>query len=867
MTSDLTASAVPIEAAPDPFRLVFEARAGRSRDRAARRGDHLSSTRPCAGCSAGRATTSPSAPSSKLPTRITSCRVRIRLRSLESGEFETFVRETRFVHPDGTVVEARFHVGRGPQPGRLDRVPRRPRRGHHRRAPDAEAALASSEDRFRAASEASLDSLVDDGCGPRRRPARSSTSSSRSRTRTPPRCSASPWPTSSASDVTRHFPERVRGGAARRSTSRVVETGEPVALEYRADHPRVHAELDPGADRQGRRRRRDDLERHHRAEARRARPARERGAIRGAAPARSRRRLHHRCRRVRPLRQPGRRAGPRVHDRGVPGDPPVRPPPPGRSRHLARSVAGPRDQVAGALHLRGPCHAPRRRVPLDGGELPRPAGRSPDRGIRRPLPRCERSASTPSRHCSTRRCTTGSPASRTVRCSRPPRVTPSTAVERRESGVAVLFLDIDHFKAVNDTLGHAVGDALLREVAERLRATVRPADTVARLGGDEFVICCEEIARLTRSPDHGRPRSRCVRGAVPPQRPRDHGRDQHRHRARRPRTPKAPRPSFATPTPRCTWPRPAVATEPCSTTKRCADACSTTSTPKPVSATPSHAATLVVHWQPCFDLATNQVDRARGPRPLAARGARTAAPRRVPRRGRARRARCPTRWLRARSGMRASSHEWDRAGIAPPDPLAQSQREPAHAGPAPSTGSAPLLRRASPRAAAARVRRRANRRSPRSTAPAGPAPSSPALRELGCAIAIDDFGTGHASPLAVRRYGITHVKLDRSLVQTTADDDPMLPALMSLAEHARRHRDRGRSRDRGPARTDSAGRMRRRDGQLPGRRRRRGRRSLRCSGPAVGLADERSDAPTAVEPLSAAQQSSLRRSRGSITSS
>jgi EAL domain-containing protein (putative c-di-GMP-specific phosphodiesterase class I) len=56
-----------------------------------------------------------------------------------------------------------------------------------------------------------------------------------------------------------------------------------------------------------------------------------------------------------------------------------------------------------------------------------------------------------------------------------------------------------------------------------------------------------------------------------------------------------------------------------------------------------------------------------------------------------------------------------------------------------------------------------------------------ALRELGCPMALDDFGTGHASPLAVRRYGITHVKLDRSIVQTSADDDPMVPALLSLA--------------------------------------------------------------------------------------
>ena len=63
-----------------------------------------------------------------------------------------------------------------------------------------------------------------------------------------------------------------------------------------------------------------------------------------------------------------------------------------------------------------------------------------------------------------------------------------------EATVAVLFIDIDDFKGVNDTLGHARGDRLLALMAERLRAVVRPADTVARLGGDEFGLVLEEMA-------------------------------------------------------------------------------------------------------------------------------------------------------------------------------------------------------------------------------------------------------------------------------------------------------------------------------------------------------------------------------------
>jgi len=66
--------------------------------------------------------------------------------------------------------------------------------------------------------------------------------------------------------------------------------------------------------------------------------------------------------------------------------------------------------------------------------------------------------------------------------------------DRRGRDVGVLYVDLDGFKAVNDTWRHAVGDEVLRIVADRLAQVVRPEDTVARFGGDEFVVLSEELA-------------------------------------------------------------------------------------------------------------------------------------------------------------------------------------------------------------------------------------------------------------------------------------------------------------------------------------------------------------------------------------
>ena len=82
------------------------------------------------------------------------------------------------------------------------------------------------------------------------------------------------------------------------------------------------------------------------------------------------------------------------------------------------------------------------------------------------------------------------------------RVRHAVARARREhNGLAVIFLDLDDFKTVNDSLGHAAGDQVLREVARRLDANIRSSDTAARFGGDEFAILMEDVSSAQEAAD------------------------------------------------------------------------------------------------------------------------------------------------------------------------------------------------------------------------------------------------------------------------------------------------------------------------------------------------------------------------------
>lgn len=93
------------------------------------------------------------------------------------------------------------------------------------------------------------------------------------------------------------------------------------------------------------------------------------------------------------------------------------------------------------------------------------------------------------------------------------RLAQALATVAQNGSGAVLFIDLDHFKLINDSLGHHIGDLMLQEVAHRLSATVRPGDTVSRQGGDEFVVL---LARLAHPGDAARMAEQMFEAMQPP---------------------------------------------------------------------------------------------------------------------------------------------------------------------------------------------------------------------------------------------------------------------------------------------------------------------------------------------------------------
>lgn len=78
------------------------------------------------------------------------------------------------------------------------------------------------------------------------------------------------------------------------------------------------------------------------------------------------------------------------------------------------------------------------------------------------------------------------------------RMTKAIALARRhQTRIAVFFVDLDHFKEINDTLGHGIGDEVLQQVARRLESVVRDSDTVSRHGGDEFLVLLADVGQVS----------------------------------------------------------------------------------------------------------------------------------------------------------------------------------------------------------------------------------------------------------------------------------------------------------------------------------------------------------------------------------
>ena len=145
--------------------------------------------------------------------------------------------------------------------------------------------------------------------------------------------------------------------------------------------------------------------------------------------------------------------------------------------------------------------------------------------------------------------------------------------------IAVLFLDLDRFKVVNDSLGHSAGDRLLVAVADRLSGAMGPTDIVARFGGDEFTILCHNVTSEETAELIAERLAEAIAAAGRAHRGRGVRDRERRHRALGRADATRPRRCCATPTPRCTAPRSSAATAPSCSTRARTTARSTTCAP------------------------------------------------------------------------------------------------------------------------------------------------------------------------------------------------------------------------------------------------------------------------------------------------
>ena len=235
--------------------------------------------------------------------------------------------------------------------------------------------------------------------------------------------------------------------------------------------------------------------------------------------------------------------------------------------------------------------------------------------------RCRGSAGAPARHRAGHHRTEGRrgraappgvarPAHRAAEpaaAGRPPRPGAYTVWTGRPTIVGVIHLDIDRFKVINDSLGHAAGDQLLLAIAHALAELVRPDDTLARIDGDEFVVLCEGLSGRGRGGRHRRPDLR--RDDRTPRVGRRGARHlgQRRHRARDLRRRWTRTRCCGTPTPPCTAPRARAApARPCSRRAMRARAVGRLDTEMSLRQSIANG-DLRVHYQPIVNLVDGQV--------------------------------------------------------------------------------------------------------------------------------------------------------------------------------------------------------------------------------------------------------------------